>query len=310
MSDSNESNPYKLAYEREKTARVTAEKLLDEKTREIYSNQQHIEAQYKQLKQSHEKLIEAKEQLVQAEKLATVGQLAAGVAHEINNPIGFISSNLQTLNEYLIGFNKIFEQSDNSQLKDDYIDGQDILTECREGIERVKQIVESLKNYSRESKSVTEPCSAHELVVEAIKMAKSQDLQERIHATLETDIMVQANKTEIIQVLLNILINGLQAIDSMDDLSQEERNKKQIIAKLSDIDDFVQITISDNGPGIPESTLKNIFDPFFTTKEVGKGTGLGLSVSKEIVERHQGKLNVKSITGKGTIFSICLPKAN
>jgi two-component system NtrC family sensor kinase len=269
--------------------------------------------------------------LVQQEKLASIGQLAAGIAHELNNPIGFISSNFTSLRAY-IGIIKnyihIFEglisrmntsgggkkaeliqelNTFRDEKKLDYIfkDIDDLANESMEGIQRITEIVRSLRNFSRiDNESGIEQYDFNDALESTLTVAKNEiKYVADVKKELAEIPLVECIGGEINQVLLNIIVNSAQAIKS-----QNQKEKGLITIRTYRKDDYAVCEISDNGPGIPKNIIGKIFDPFFTTKEAGKGTGLGLNISYDIVvHKHKGDLFVESTKGKGTTFTIKLP---
>lgn len=273
-----------------------------------------------ELKQSNEELKAAQNQLLQSEKMASVGLLAAGVAHEINNPVGYVNSNLGTLEKYLAEIFVVLDKyeaaeklnsCDNPLLDElrqfkekinlDYIreDTRALISESHQGLERVKKIILDLKDFSR--------ADAEENWVWA-------DVQQGLESTLNVVWNELKYKCEVIkelaplpqiyclpsqlnQVFMNLLVNAAQAI--------EVRGK--ITIRTGTQDDRIWIEVADTGKGIAPENLPLIFNPFFTTKPVGKGTGLGLSVSYKIVEKHHGQIEVHSEAGKGATFRVWLP---
>ena len=273
-----------------------------------------------ELSEVNEKLSMAQEHLVQSEKMASIGQLAAGVAHEINNPIGYIFSNFGSLENYLTHlFDMLaaYEQEETSEslpasrerlkalktkidlefLKEDI---PVLMRESKEGIVRVRQIVQDLKDFSH---------------VDAGQEWGWANLTQGIDSTLnvvnneikyKADVVrdygdipsVECLSSQINQVVMNLVVNAAHAIGS-------ERGIITIRTGRDGTD--VWIEVADNGSGIPKDILSRIFDPFFTTKPVGKGTGLGLSLSYGIVKKHHGRLEVTSEVGKGTCFRVTLP---
>jgi two-component system, NtrC family, sensor kinase len=266
------------------------------------------------------KLEEAHNQLLQSEKMASIGQLAAGVAHEINNPIGYVSSNITTLRNYIDDlfalitsyialeeefpiaianhFQNLREQIDVEYLKQDI---QAIFTESSEGITKVKKIVQDLKDFSRvDSIENWTPSDIHQGIDSALNIA-ANEIKYSAQVTKEYgDIdYVECILSQLNQVFLNLIINATHAF---------EKNKAGTIhIKTGQIDQTVFIEISDNGCGIPAENLTKIFDPFFTTKPVGVGTGLGLSISYGIINKHGGNITVTSKPQQGTCFRIELP---
>lgn len=270
-----------------------------------------LEKAYLQLKQTQG-------QILQQEKMASIGQLAAGVAHEINNPMGFITSNLGTLARYQ---QKLFEyQKDleaclsetaeeklkerakelRKKLKIDYLrdDIDDLLSESKEGAERVREIVQNLKGFSRVDQAEYAEVNLNDCLDKTLSIAANEI---KYKAQVEKDYgelpLVACFPQQLNQVFLNLLVNAAQAIEK----------HGVICISTQDLGDMVQIDITDNGSGIPAENLKKIFEPFFTTKEVGKGTGLGMSISYEIIQKHGGDIQVASEVGQGTTFSITLP---
>jgi signal transduction histidine kinase len=310
-----DNNPYKVAYERERQARKKAEKFLDDKTRSLYDNIVELQTTVRALE-------EAQEQLVQAEKMASIGQLAAGVAHEINNPIGFSLSNLTTLSEYVESFvkldhmvissvstlenNELVTQYQNLRKKEDidFIkdDLKDLLGDTIKGLNRVSAIVANLKKVTHAGELEMKACQINDIIDESIKVVwnelKYNMEVEKYFAPLP---MLACHSGEIHQVLMNLFLNASHACDE-DGLLIIKTYTKEAKGK-----NWIIIEVSDNGKGMPTEVRKKIFDPFFTTKPVGVGTGLGLSVSFGIIEKHKGTIKVASEEGLGTTFSIHLP---
>lgn len=292
------------------------------------SGQKNLEVQLKKEKQEqlelNLKLQEAQNQLVQSEKMASLGQLAAGVAHEINNPIGFIMSNLGTLNEYILLFKKILGIYDSvkdiaKQNKDESLseklkqidtlyqnediefvmdDSEQLVSESIEGTHRVKEIVHQLKCFSHVDQAAIKSTDINECLENTLKVVWNE-IKYKAEVLKEFgDIPeLKCNAAELNQVFMNLLVNAGHAI--------EERGEIRIKTQ-ADAENIV-ISISDTGHGIKKENLEKLFDPFFTTKSVGQGTGLGLSISYGIVEKHNGVIEVDSEVGRGTTFIIKLP---
>lgn len=304
---------YKKAYEREKAARLAAEKLLDEKTREVQSSMSTIQYQFDELKK-------AQSQLVQSEKMASLGQLAAGVAHEINNPVGFVISNISTLNEYAEVLREFIEKSliyvakPDGAIKQDLVsiskkedlpfvveDIMSIVKDAQEGLVRVKDIVANLKQFARTDEEESEAFDVNENIENTIKVAWNEL---KYHVTLNKELdesipLAFGHAGQINQVVLNMLVNAAQAIEG----------DGQVSIRTTLVDEYVRLDIEDTGCGMPDEVKLKIFDPFFTTKPVNVGTGLGLSISYGIIEKQGGKIEVESEVGKGTCFKIYLPIA-
>ena len=259
-------------------------------------------------------------QLVQSEKLASLGQLAAGVAHEINNPVGFISSNLSTLDGY---FNQLQQMLDayqraealvtppeqSEQLKAmrvglelDFLqeDIPVLIKESKEGIGRVVQIVKDLKNFSRVDNEQTWQFANLQQGIDSTLNIVASELKYKADVVKHYGALpeIECLASQLNQVVMNLVINAAQAMGP-------ERGTITISTGVDS--ENVWLEVADNGYGIAPQTLQKIFDPFFTTKPVGEGTGLGLSLSYGIVKKHRGDISVSSELGKGTTFRVVLP---
>lgn len=272
------------------------------------------------LKEVNSKLSDAQSKLIQSEKLASIGQLAAGVAHEINNPIGFIFSNFGSLEQYLEDLFQMldaYEQAEASvsdsaalarirSLKADldinYLkeDIPNLMRESRDGIQRVRKIVQDLKDFSRvDARQEWESVDLHAGIDSSLNIVNNEikykaDVVKHYGALPE----VQCLPSELNQVFMNLLVNAAHAITA-------ERGTITISTGVEGPNVWVEV--ADTGAGIAQENLKRIFDPFFTTKPVGKGTGLGLSLSYGIVQKHSGRMEVHSELGVGTRFRVTLP---
>lgn len=278
-----------------------------------------LEQERLELKALYEKLSMAQSQLLQSEKMAAIGQLAAGVAHEINNPIGFISSNLQTLQDYsarllkLTGFyEKIVSKTGNEtflalqrdiqqRLQFDFVreDLPELLTESIDGIERVSEIVKNLKTFSHVDNAEWQPANLVDGLENTLKIAANQlKYRVEIHRDYAADLpQVYCQPNQVNQVFLNLLVNAAQAMD----------HKGHLYLRAWQQGAEVCIEVRDTGPGIAPEHMNKLFEPFFTTKPVGSGTGLGLSLSYSIVKKHHGDIQVHSTLGKGASFVVSLP---
>jgi len=258
------------------------------------------------------KLDEATQRLVQSEKLASLGELAAGVAHEINNPVGYVSSNLHTLQKYLGIFDRVFDAPeantpDMVALKQKHKfapirdEVRSLMTETLEGLARVKTIVQDLKDFARtNTEAYYVAADLHIGLQSTLNIARNQLKNKAdVRMTLGHLPMVECAPSQIDQVLLNLIVNAAQAMP--------EGKMGLIHIKTDCNQDLVWIDIEDNGPGMTPAVLEKIFDPFFTTKGPGQGTGLGLSVSRSIIQQHGGTLSATSSVGVGTTFKITLP---
>ena len=271
---------------------------------------------------ANQQLVDMANQLLHAERLASIGQLTAGVAHEINNPIGFVNSNLGTLKGYvkdLVRMLRAYEathaaspcdaqaaaklQQLRAELELDYVcdDAPQLIAESLDGVTRVRRIVGDLKNFAHAGQNPAwELADVHECLDSTLNIANNEI---KYKAQVERDYgdlpLVECVPSQINQVFLNLLVNAAQAIP--------EGTSGTITVRTSHTPDEVRIEISDTGSGIAPEHLPQIFAPFFTTKPQGSGTGLGLSLSLGIVQKHGGRIEVTSQTGHGTTFSVVLP---
>ncbi len=266
-----------------------------------------------------EKLQQAQAQLLQSEKMASIGQLAAGVAHEINNPVGFVNSNMNSLHGYVETLMKLIDdydqlltgagdhpeivaaakemkkQADLVFLKDDVTD---LVRESMDGLKRVKDIVQSLKDFSHVGETDWQMADLHQGIDSTLTIANNGF---KYKATIDKQYgplpQVKCLASQLNQVFMNLIVNASHAIvDS------------GVISIRTGVDgDWVWVTVSDTGVGIAPEHMSHIFEPFFTTKPVGQGTGLGLSLSYNIVKKHGGRIEVQSELGKGTAFTVHLP---
>jgi len=269
----------------------------------------------------NEQLSRAQQQLVQSDKLASIGQLAAGVAHEINNPIGYIFSNFTTLQGYL---DQLFAMFDAYESAEAQIGAQDVaaalrdlrkqidldflredipslMAESREGIVRVRHIVQDLKDFSRVDTNQEWVWANLRHGIDSTLNIVGNEIKYRATVVKEYGNIpdIECLPLQINQVIMNLVVNAAHAVG--------ERHGRISVRTGCDGDDGVWIEIADNGSGIPADILSRIFDPFFTTKPVGKGTGLGLSLAYGIVQRHGGRIEVDTEPGQGTCFRVYLP---
>lgn len=274
----------------------------------------------RELKVLNSKLSDAKSKLIQSEKLASIGQLAAGVAHEINNPIGFIFSNFGTLEQYLQDLFQMlsaYEEAEAGmqdaealarirQLRDDleieYLreDIPNLMRESRDGIQRVRKIVQDLKDFSRvDARQEWESVNLHHGIDSTLNIVNNEIKYKADVVKQYGDLPeVQCLPSELNQVFMNLLVNAAHAIT-------KERGTITIRTGAEAGEAWVEV--ADDGAGIPAENLERIFDPFFTTKPVGQGTGLGLSLSYGIVQKHGGRMEVTSEIGRGTTFRVTIP---
>ncbi|MEA9727663.1 ATP-binding protein [Xanthomonas campestris] len=282
--------------------------------------ERELQQRHAELRQAYLRLNGAQDKLLQSEKMASIGQLAAGVAHEINNPIGYVHSNLGSLQEYLRSLFTLIEAYERAlQAPDpkalipeideirnradiDFIsrDLPQLMAESREGIERVTRIVRDLKDFSYSDRSESwKMVDLHAGLESTINIIwnelKYKVTLERNYAELP---LVECLPSELNQVYMNLLLNAGQAI--------VERGTITVTTGRDEAEN-VWIQFQDSGAGIAPDLLQRIFDPFFTTKPVGSGTGLGLSISYGIINKHHGRIDVESVPGQGASFRIVLP---
>jgi len=309
--------PYKYVALR---TEITRTKQAEEALKAVNDELEHrVEERTAELKETNRRLEDTHNQLLQSEKMASIGQLAAGVAHEINNPIGYVHSNMGTLEKYLqelfavlaayegverdlagnAALSPILELRktvDVAFLKEDL---PALIRESQDGISRVKKIVHDLKNFSHIDTSDDWGYADLNLGLESTLGIAWNELKYKAEVVKEYAELpeVECMHSQINQVFLNLLVNAAHAI--------EERGT--ITIRTGAADGQVWVEIADTGKGIAPEHMKRIFDPFFTTKPVGKGTGLGLSLSYGIVQKHGGSIEVQSKPGEGTRFRVVLP---
>ena len=266
------------------------------------------------------KLEEAQNQLLQSEKLASIGQLAAGVAHEINNPIGFVNSNLATLKRYVEDLLRLIDTYDQSEpdtashaglkqavadlkrdIEFDFVrdDVADLLRESQDGLDRVKKIVQDLKDFSRVDNTQSWQMANINQCLDSTLNVAFNEIKHKADVVKDYASLpeIECLPFQLNQVFLNLMVNAAQAI--------KEHGTIRLATGIEE--DWIWVEISDTGSGIAPEHMNRLFEPFFTTKEVGKGTGLGLSVSYSIVSKHNGRIEVESILGTGTTFRVFLP---
>jgi signal transduction histidine kinase len=264
------------------------------------------------------KLEDAHNQLLQSEKMASVGQLAAGVAHEINNPIGYINSNLGTLRGYverlldvvdayaaaeaLLPAGAVKQQIEAAKSRADLVylktDLVDLMTETSEGIDRVRRIVQDLKDFSHVDQGDWMLADLHKGLESTLNVVNNEiKYKARVVKEYGELPMLYCLPSQLNQVFMNLLVNAAHAI----------KDQGTITLRSGTHDEEAWVEIADTGSGIPAHLMTRIFDPFFTTKPVGQGTGLGLSISYGIVQKHGGRIEVESEPGQGSTFRVVLP---
>ncbi len=284
--------------------------------------EEQLRESYAAVQRAHDDLKASQTTLIESEKMASLGLLSAGVAHEINNPVGYILSNISTLADYLPKiaetYNElkgIVEQIDEThplykareaieakivERDIDYLldDTKDLVSETREGANRVLDIVRGLKNFAHADDNTLEYADINNCLESTLSLVKNEL---KYHCAIETKFgevpYVNCSVSKLGQVFMNILVNASYAISG----------NGRIFITTNTEDNNVVIELEDNGSGMSEATLKQIFQPFYTTKPKGEGTGLGLAISYGIVEDHGGTIEATSTLGEGTKFSIRLP---
>ena len=302
-----------------------AKRELQEKNLELEKRTYELEAEKKRLKEAYEQLNQMQAQLLQSEKLASLGQLSAGIAHELNNPISFVHSNLGTLDGYVQdlktllskysdlekalklnqshteSLEKVIAFKEEMGLSAALADFDKIISESKEGTLRVKDIVQNLKDFSHVDKGELELADVNKGIESSLNIVWNE-LKYKAEVIKEYGSVPQIEcfPQQLNQVFMNILVNAAHAIETRGEIKIKTYQKNESLI----------VEISDTGVGIPKENLKHIFEPFFTTKVVGKGTGLGLSVVYGIIQKHKGAIEVESEVNRGTTFRVILPIRN
>jgi signal transduction histidine kinase len=266
---------------------------LNKMLKRLGENKQELQSHIASLEEANEELKKAQKEIIRSEKLASMGRLATGVAHEIGNPIGIVLGYLELLDKGGL----------------DKEEKKDFLNRIESEIRRISGIIRQLLNFSGTSSGERMQTSLHSLINETISILKPQPMM----ASINLDIDLKAERDEVLadsdqlkQVFLNIIMNAADAMGD-DVASDEESRPKTLTVRTSNKNGTIEIIFADEGPGIPEQELAHIFDPFFTTKEPGKGTGLGLSVCYRIIEGLGGSIRAESEIGKGTTIILDIP---
>jgi signal transduction histidine kinase len=285
---------------------------------------QQVQTQNEELTQINQDLKSTQQKLLQAEKMASVGQLAAGVAHEINNPVGFINSNVTSLKSYLdtyatlsqlvgqltqamstgdeVAQAKVAQELSEfaSQQDFSFIDSdiKELIADTEDGLNRVIEIVKNMKSFSRADSDTMQMFDVNQCISTTAKMVKEK-VEQNASLVLELQDLPQTaiNVGKINQVITNLIVNAAQAVQAGGEVTVKSYPQGNTIV----------VEVRDNGCGMDNETLRNIFNPFFTTKAEGEGTGLGLSISFEIIQEHKGFIEVDSKKGEGTTFIVSLP---
>ncbi len=305
-------------------ALVQRNKELEENKKKLEESLHLLEESYSKLEESNARIQEQQTQLIQSEKMASLGQMVAGIAHEVNTPLGFVRNNIEVLEKNQRRLLDVLERY--RDLRDSLVNGQldelevklvgiieaskkidsgsfsekvqALINESIDGIDRIQQLVLDLKNFSRLDEASFKESDLNQGIESTLKIAHNiVKYKAEVIKDFAPELKAECFPARINQVLLNIITNAAQAIEG----------QGNIWIKTYKENDMAVIKIRDNGKGIPQENLKKIFEPFFTTKDVGQGTGLGLSIVYKIIEQHKGTITVQSEVGKGTEFTIKLP---
>lgn len=269
-----------------------------------------LQRQIKELEEINNTLEKTQQQLVETEKLASLGMLSAGVAHEINNPVGYVKSNLETMQEYLESLKRVLTPLNNQATLDQKAlldlwekeegqflldDSESILSSSLTGLERIKEIVSALRAFSRMDNHDLEPVDINVIIKNALKMLQNElKYDYEILTELRADKQILGSEGQLQQVLINLLVNAKHAMPMGGKITiSTYTDKARVVVK-----------VKDDGCGISPENLKDIFNPFFTTKPPGEGTGLGLSISYSILKQHHAKVDVNSEIDRGTEFTM------
>lgn len=299
---------------------LTVERALERRSLLINAHRykHDLEERNRELVHGKAQLERLQAQIVQSEKMASIGQLSAGIAHELNNPVGFVHGNLDLLEGCVKELVSLLNFYDRAELPPDVKAEADaikqrihyhdtvgdlgsIISDCREGTGRIKDIVQNLRTFSRLDEAEFKKTDIHEGIDSTIRLLSRYLSGSNINLVRDYGSIppIEAFSSQLNQVWMNLLVNAAQAVGSA-------QGEVRVATRTAGTN--IVISVSDTGKGIEPEVLSKIFDPFFTTKPVGEGTGLGLSITFGIVERHGGKIEVKSELNKGTTFSVILPQ--
>ena len=280
-------------------------------------NKADLETRNGELVRGKAELERLQAQIVHSEKMASLGQLAAGIAHELNNPVGYIHGNIEILSRFANGITQLLNYYDAARLpenikrgaleikeKIDYAatlaDLNSIIGDCLDGARRISGIVQNLRTFSRLDEAEFTKTDVHEGINSSLRLLSRYYGAEnvRLHFDYGRLPLIDAFSSQLNQVWMNLLVNAAQAVGT---------KKGEVKITTDTTDKKIFVSIKDTGDGIAPENLSRIFDPFFTTKPVGEGSGLGLSISFGIVERHGGTINVETVVGEGSTFTVALP---
>ncbi|WP_201598952.1 ATP-binding protein [Psychrobacter vallis] len=291
--------------------------------------EKQVVARTQDLQQAMDELKASQVHLVRSEKMATLGQMVAGVAHEVNTPLGYVRSNMELVGDNLTRFDELITHTEQllqalkapdadqeqvaelidqtlqccEEIKEDEVseDLADLIKDGLYGVDQIAELVVSLRDFSRIDESKIQDIDINDCVNTSLVMARNNLKSLDVTTTLAELPLIQCNPSQINQVLLNLFNNAAQA------MAPDRKGELHIISSVDEAQKHVVVRVIDNGVGIEESTLTRIFEPFFTTKKAGDGTGLGLAITTQIIEQHGGRIEASSIVGEGTTFTIALP---
>ncbi len=291
--------------------------------------EKQVAARTQDLQQAMDELKASQVHLVRSEKMATLGQMVAGVAHEVNTPLGYVRSNMELVGDNLTHFDELVQHTDQlltalraptvnqeqvaqlieetlqccDEIKEDEVSENlaGLIKDGLYGVDQIAELVVSLRDFSRIDESKVKDVDINDCVNSSLVMARSNLKNLDVTTTLAELPLIQCNPSQINQVLLNLFNNAAQAMPI------DNKGTLQVTSSVDEAQQNVVVQIIDNGVGIKESILDRIFEPFFTTKKAGDGTGLGLAITAQIIDQHSGRIEVSSIVGEGTTFTITLP---
>ena len=291
--------------------------------------EKQVAARTQDLQQAMDELKASQVHLVRSEKMATLGQMVAGVAHEVNTPLGYVRSNMELVGDNLRRFDELLQHTDQllqvlkaptinqeqveqlieqtlqccEEIKEDEVseDLADLIKDGLYGVDQIAELVVSLRDFSRIDESKVKDVDINDCINTSLIMARNNLKTLDVETNLVELPLIQCNPSQINQVLLNLFNNAAQAIPS------DHKGTLQVSSSVDKAQQYVVLRIIDNGSGIKEDVLNRIFEPFFTTKKAGDGTGLGLAITAQIIEQHSGRIEVSSVVGTGTTFTLMLP---
>ena len=291
--------------------------------------EKQVAARTQDLQQAMDELKASQVHLVRSEKMATLGQMVAGVAHEVNTPLGYVRSNMELVGDNLMRFDELLQHTDQllqvlkaptinqeqveqlieqtlqccEEIKEDEVseDLADLIKDGLYGVDQIAELVVSLRDFSRIDESKVKDVDINDCINTSLIMARNNLKALDVKTNLAELPPIQCNPSQINQVLLNLFNNAAQAIPI------DYKGTLQVSSSIDNAQQHIIVSVKDNGVGIQENTLAKIFEPFFTTKKAGDGTGLGLAITAQIMEQHDGRIEVSSIVGEGTTFTLMLP---